>query len=87
MPLLAGIPISKLVASEREKLLHLPEELHKRVIGQVRRAMTNMALTASSLLPTSLLTIPPPLAPHSMHSFRRRPWPLSPMPSNAREPD
>ena len=32
----SGIPISKLVASEREKLLHLPEELHKRVIGQVR---------------------------------------------------
>ena len=26
--------MSKLVASEREKLLHLPEELHKRVIGQ-----------------------------------------------------
>ena len=29
-----GIPVSKLVASEREKLLHLDEELHKRVIGQ-----------------------------------------------------
>lgn len=29
-----GIPISKLIASEREKLLSLPEELHKRVIGQ-----------------------------------------------------
>jgi hypothetical protein len=29
-----GIPVSKLLASEREKLLHLSEELHKRVIGQ-----------------------------------------------------
>jgi ATP-dependent Clp protease ATP-binding subunit ClpB len=29
-----GIPISKLVESEREKLLHLEDELHKRVIGQ-----------------------------------------------------
>ena len=29
-----GIPVSKLVASERDKLLHLPDELHKRVIGQ-----------------------------------------------------
>ncbi|KAE9619985.1 hypothetical protein Lal_00040263 [Lupinus albus] len=29
-----GIPISKLQESEREKLLHLEEELHKRVVGQ-----------------------------------------------------
>lgn len=29
-----GIPITKLVASEREKLLHLEDELHKRVAGQ-----------------------------------------------------
>eukprot|EP00249_Psilotum_nudum_P024553 c29216_g1_i1 orf=278-3310(+) len=29
-----GIPISKLQQSEREKLLHLDDELHKRVIGQ-----------------------------------------------------
>ena len=29
-----GIPVSKLVESEREKLLKLPEILHKRVIGQ-----------------------------------------------------
>ncbi|KAG2501027.1 hypothetical protein HYH03_000847 [Edaphochlamys debaryana] len=29
-----GIPVSKLVESEREKLLHLAAELHKRVIGQ-----------------------------------------------------
>ena len=29
-----GIPVSKLVASEREKLLHLGDELHRRVIGQ-----------------------------------------------------
>ncbi|OMO73229.1 Chaperonin ClpA/B [Corchorus capsularis] len=35
-----GIPLSKLQQSEREKLLHLEEELHKRVIGQ------NPAVTA-----------------------------------------
>ncbi len=29
-----GIPISKLVESEKEKLLHLEDELHRRVIGQ-----------------------------------------------------
>lgn len=29
-----GIPVSKMVQSEREKLLHLEEELHKRVVGQ-----------------------------------------------------
>ncbi len=29
-----GIPVAKLVETEREKLLHLPELLHKRVIGQ-----------------------------------------------------
>ena len=29
-----GIPVAKLMESEREKLLHLDEELHKRVIGQ-----------------------------------------------------
>ncbi|MBE9040143.1 ATP-dependent chaperone ClpB [Oscillatoriales cyanobacterium LEGE 11467] len=35
-----GIPISKLVESEMEKLLHLEDELHERVIGQ------NEAVTA-----------------------------------------
>ena len=29
-----GIPVSKMVTSEREKLLHLEEELHHRVVGQ-----------------------------------------------------
>ena len=29
-----GIPVSKMQTSEREKLLHLEEELHKRVVGQ-----------------------------------------------------
>ena len=29
-----GIPVSKMQTSEREKLLHLEEELHRRVIGQ-----------------------------------------------------
>ncbi|KAH0907308.1 hypothetical protein HID58_039135 [Brassica napus] len=35
-----GIPVSKLQQSERDKLLHLEEELHRRVIGQ------NPAVTA-----------------------------------------
>ncbi|TQD39309.1 ATP-dependent chaperone ClpB [Haloflavibacter putidus] len=29
-----GIPVTKMLQSEREKLLHLEEELHKRVVGQ-----------------------------------------------------
>ncbi len=29
-----GIPLSKLLEGEVQKLLHLPEELHKRVVGQ-----------------------------------------------------
>ena len=29
-----GIPVHKMLQSEREKLLHLEEELHKRVVGQ-----------------------------------------------------
>lgn len=29
-----GIPVTKLLQSERKKLLHLEEELHKRVVGQ-----------------------------------------------------
>ena len=29
-----GIPVNKMMQSERDKLLHLEEELHKRVIGQ-----------------------------------------------------
>lgn len=35
-----GIPVSRMLQSERDKLLHLEEELHKRVIGQ------NEAITA-----------------------------------------
>ncbi len=29
-----GIPVARMLASEREKLLHMEEELHKRVVGQ-----------------------------------------------------
>lgn len=31
-----GIPVSRMLASEREKLLNMEAELHKRVIGQDR---------------------------------------------------
>ncbi|MEI1377117.1 ATP-dependent chaperone ClpB [Nostoc sp. UHCC 0926] len=37
-----GIPISKLVESEKDKLLHLEDELHRRVIGQ-EEAVTAVA--------------------------------------------
>ncbi|MCL6434469.1 MAG: ATP-dependent chaperone ClpB [Leptolyngbyaceae cyanobacterium HOT.MB2.61] len=37
-----GIPVSKLVESEMQKLLHLEEELHKRVVGQ-EEAVTAVA--------------------------------------------
>ena len=37
-----GIPLTKLVATEREKLLYLEDELHKRVIGQ-EEAVTAVA--------------------------------------------
>ena len=37
-----GIPVTRMMQSEREKLLHLEDELHKRVIGQ------NEAITAVS---------------------------------------
>ena len=29
-----GIPVAKLMASDKSKLLHLEEELHKKIIGQ-----------------------------------------------------
>ena len=29
-----GIPVAKLTEGEREKTLHLADELHKRVVGQ-----------------------------------------------------
>jgi ATP-dependent Clp protease ATP-binding subunit ClpB len=31
---ITGIPVAKMLQSERQKLLHLEEELHKRVVGQ-----------------------------------------------------
>ena len=32
-----GIPVSKMLQSEKDKLLHLEEELHQRVIGQMKQ--------------------------------------------------
>ena len=34
LPKATGIPVTKMLQSEREKLLNLEEELHKRVVGQ-----------------------------------------------------
>jgi ATP-dependent Clp protease ATP-binding subunit ClpB len=39
---ITGIPVSRMLQSEREKLLHLEEELHKRVVGQ-HEAITAVA--------------------------------------------
>lgn len=41
-----GIPVTKLMASEKEKLLHLSDELHRRVIGQDEavRAVSNAVM-------------------------------------------
>ena len=43
-----GIPVSKLMEGEKEKLIHLDEELHKRVIGQDEavRAVADAVLRA-----------------------------------------
>ncbi len=43
-----GIPLTKLLEGEKEKLLHLDEELHKRVIGQSEavQAVTDAVLRA-----------------------------------------
>jgi len=43
-----GIPVTKLMEGEREKLIHLDEELHKRVVGQEEavRAVADAVLRA-----------------------------------------
>jgi ATP-dependent Clp protease ATP-binding subunit ClpB len=33
-----GIPVSKMLQGEREKLLHMEDALHRRVVGQTRRS-------------------------------------------------
>lgn len=45
-----NIPVSKLVESERSKILHLPEKLHQRVIGQdvAIRAVSDAIIRARS---------------------------------------
>lgn len=45
-----NIPVSKLVESERSKILHLPEKLHQRVIGQDEaiRAVSDAIIRARS---------------------------------------
>ncbi|BCV22073.1 ATP-dependent chaperone ClpB [Moorella sp. Hama-1] len=45
-----GIPVTRLLAGEKEKLLHLEEELHRRVIGQDEavRAVAEAVLRARS---------------------------------------
>ena len=45
-----GIPVSKMLQSEREKLLNLEEELHKRVVGQ-DEAITAVAMPFAGAVP------------------------------------
>ncbi len=47
-----GIPVRKLVESERQKLLHLSDHLHKRVIGQDKavQSVSDAVLRARALL-------------------------------------
>ena len=50
-----GIPVAKLNESERNKTLHLDEELHKRVVGQdegvTKEIVTKYGLDADKILP------------------------------------
>lgn len=58
-----GIPVSKMMQSEKDKLLHLEEELHQRVIGQdeaiaavsdaVRRSRAGLQIPNDLLVPSS----------------------------------
>jgi len=51
-----GIPVSKMLESEREKLLHIEDALHERVVGRTRRCApwrTPSAAHAPGSRPTS----------------------------------
>ena len=45
-----GIPVKKMLQSEKEKLLHLEDELHNRVIGQ-EEAITAVADAFAEAVP------------------------------------
>ena len=53
----SGIPVSKLLEGELEKLLHLEDELHKRVVGQDEavKAVSEAVVRARSGLEIPLL--------------------------------
>ena len=56
-----GIPVSRLQQVERERLLQLKDELHKRVIGQVRNSTSfiiQMSLPHSSVGPCKRCHLP-----------------------------
>ena len=50
-----GIPVAKLTESERNKTLHLDEELHKRVIGQDEGVPLSVPKRASRIRPNLLV--------------------------------
>ena len=63
-----GVPVSRLLAGEMQKLLHLADELHKRVVGQdeavtavaeaVIRARWGMQIPIAPLAALSFLAPP-----------------------------
>ena len=60
-----GIPVAKLMEGEREKLLHLDEILHKRVIGSCARAPASPTRTGPSA----------PSSSSAPRAWARRSWP------------
>ena len=63
-----GIPVTRMMQSEREKLLHLEEELHKRVIGQdeaIKAVSDAVRRSRAGLQDLSVLS------PHSYSSAQR----------------
>ena len=70
-----GIPVGKMLQSEREKLLHLEEELHKRVVGQ-EQAIRAVA----DAVRRSRAGLSGPQAPHRLRSSSSVP-PVSGRPS------
>lgn len=76
-----GIPVTRLLQSERDKLIHLPDKLHERVIGQDEavQAVSDAVLRTRAGLsdpsrPQGLVHFPRPDRVWARRSCAR-PWP------------
>ena len=69
-----GIPVSKLLEGEMQKLLHLEEELHKRVIGQDEAVMA----VAEAVIRARSGSKGPRTGPSAASSFSVRPASVRP---------